>query len=234
MKTKNELKDEIIRIQKRKTSIPSITGNAACRVIEVRDDVIYFMREGKDKKERIVYDNLYNYYCAIVTERVAINTSVAKAYISGRVQTPAASILLVIIKKEAALINGSMQTLWTDEQKGRHCPHCNNLLWIQENYATIICPMCNMESDVPSASISNKTILSGIAGIAALLLIILSYCTTNNDPPNGVDEYMLGDRRERYYYENGVGKKKVTDYYDGRREVTEYLSEDEIRKRLPD
>lgn len=60
-------------------------------IITVNEDYVYFTREGSGKPEVISIKELFDFYCCEQIEN--INTTTAKLYISGRVQSPAVAIL---------------------------------------------------------------------------------------------------------------------------------------------
>lgn len=69
-------------------SATSVSGKRY-RNIEVRSDKVFFVREGKAQTEKISISELFELY----SSEKLINTSNAKLYISGRVQSPAVAIL---------------------------------------------------------------------------------------------------------------------------------------------
>ncbi|SEM30526.1 hypothetical protein SAMN04488008_11452 [Maribacter orientalis] len=81
---KNEFKQKLSSI---KTAI-SVTGKRY-RSIQIFGDSLEFVRENKTKSERISVTELYELF----TKENPINISIAKSYISGRVQSPAVAIL---------------------------------------------------------------------------------------------------------------------------------------------
>lgn len=77
----------IQRLSNIKTAI-SVTGKKYCS-IHVFGDNLEFVRENKTKFERISVTELFELF----TKENPINTSIAKSYITGRVQSPAVAIL---------------------------------------------------------------------------------------------------------------------------------------------
>ena len=71
--------------------VTSINGTAEYCDIRVIDDTITFRRNGKDTIERIDVNEMFRFYCEQPIEN--INTTMARSYISGRVQSPAVAIL---------------------------------------------------------------------------------------------------------------------------------------------
>ncbi len=92
-------KNEFIRRLNLITSAASVTGKTY-RAIRVDGRYVTFIRQGKFSPEEINIDELYELYFS----EDAINTSVAKDYISGRSQAPAVAILNILeeqIKQES-------------------------------------------------------------------------------------------------------------------------------------
>jgi hypothetical protein len=81
---KNEFKQRLSIIK----SAISVTGKKYSS-IQVFGDNLEFVRENKTKSENISITELFDLF----TKENCINTSIAKAYISGRVQSPAVAIL---------------------------------------------------------------------------------------------------------------------------------------------
>ena len=74
-------------------SAKSVTGKIYT-LTDIANENINFRRNDNTKFEKISIDELYNFY---KSENI-INTSTAKSYISGRVQSPAVAILNEINK----------------------------------------------------------------------------------------------------------------------------------------
>jgi hypothetical protein len=70
----------------------SISGARNYVDIKVASPYLTFRREGKSEFERIKLDELYKFY----TSGEELKTTVAKNYISGRVQSPAVAVLLAL------------------------------------------------------------------------------------------------------------------------------------------
>ncbi|KEY19063.1 hypothetical protein [Kaistella antarctica] len=69
-------------------SATSLTGKKY-RLDKIFDGKIYFTRENKSQSETIYISELFELF----TKERVLNTTVAKSYISGRVQSPAVAIL---------------------------------------------------------------------------------------------------------------------------------------------
>lgn len=87
-----------LKLSNIKTAI-SITGKKY-RSIQVYGDSIEFVRESKNQTESISVTELFELF----TKENLINTSIAKSYISGRVQSPAVAILNELKSNETNLI----------------------------------------------------------------------------------------------------------------------------------
>ena len=81
-------KNEFIRLLSSIKKVQSKTGKTY-RILHVNNIRVEFLRQGKSTSEYISVDELINLY----NNAPYINTSIAKEYISGRVQSPAVAIL---------------------------------------------------------------------------------------------------------------------------------------------
>ncbi len=81
-------KDEFIQELSIIKSATSVTGKKY-NSIHINGDHIKFIRENKSQYERILIDELFDLF----TKENNFNTTIAKSYISGRVQSPALAIL---------------------------------------------------------------------------------------------------------------------------------------------
>ncbi len=81
---KQEFKQRLSTIK----SAMSVTGKKYCS-INVLGESVEFVRENKTKSENIPIRELFEFF----TNENSINTTIAKSYISGRVQSPAVAIL---------------------------------------------------------------------------------------------------------------------------------------------
>lgn len=71
-------------------SAESVRDRILYTIESVNEAYVRFAREGKQATEKISMDELYNLF----NHQGKINTSVARKYISGRVQSPATAFVL--------------------------------------------------------------------------------------------------------------------------------------------
>lgn len=94
MDTKKLNLDEFRKAISEIRTAESITGSTSYNSIRVVGSEIEFIRCGKTKSEYIKIGELFDFY----TNAYYYNTSIAKSYISGRVQSPAVAILNKILE----------------------------------------------------------------------------------------------------------------------------------------
>jgi hypothetical protein len=91
--TKSEFKNNIEVIDK----VYSIRDRIEYSITNIDGDNLYFAREGKSNIEKISISEMYELY--LNEER--INTTEARKYIKGRVQSPAVAIVLKVKEMES-------------------------------------------------------------------------------------------------------------------------------------
>lgn len=73
-------------------NVTSVSGKASYINIYIKDDFVYFIREGKSEEEKISLFELYDFY----NNAEVFTTTEALKFISGRVQSPATAIVEAI------------------------------------------------------------------------------------------------------------------------------------------
>lgn len=107
-------KDDFKRVLGRLKTATSVTGKKY-REITLQGEKISFKREGKNTPESISVNELFSFYSGGEN----INTTNAKSYISGRVQSPAVAILNSIRKEPAFITSNSYQLNPPEEVKSK-------------------------------------------------------------------------------------------------------------------
>ena len=83
--------NESCSLVKELNSVESVTGKVVYKQIIVQGDFVSFRRENNEKPEIISLEEMYKFMCEQPIKN--ITTSIAKKYISGRVQSPAVAII---------------------------------------------------------------------------------------------------------------------------------------------
>lgn len=94
-------------------NVTSVSGKASYNNIYIKDDFVYFIREGKSEEEKISLFELYDFY----NNAEDFTTTEALKFISGRVQSPATAIVKAIWmekQRKAETIKGKISNFFED------------------------------------------------------------------------------------------------------------------------
>lgn len=96
MKGKKVSLEEFKKALSQISEVKSVTDSASYHSVHVADGSILFIRDKKNEYESIPVSELYSFY-KNVSDLSEVKTTIAKKYISDRVQSPATAILKELI-----------------------------------------------------------------------------------------------------------------------------------------